>query len=82
VAAGAVVSVNTFARVHDMGSIPFGGATTVFCGDMQQLLPVHRFAKDPAAYCIKMCPWWHQTVTLPLSQNVRAISDPEVCSSC
>lgn len=43
---------------------------------MQQLLPVHRFAKDPAAYCVLMCPWWHRTVQLQLSQNVRAIADP------
>ena len=33
--------------------LPFGGRTVLFAGDMQQLLPVHRFAKDPAAYCFK-----------------------------
>ncbi len=44
---------------------------------MQQLLPVHRFAKDPVAYCVMMCPWWRQTIPLGLSQNVRASTDPQ-----
>ena len=56
---------------------PFGGATIVFCGDMQQLLPVHRFAKDPAAYCVKTCTWFSASVPLMLSHNIRAHTDPE-----
>ena len=56
---------------------PFGGATVVFCGDMQQLLPVHRFAKDPAVYCIKMCSWWSDVVPLQLVYNERARADPQ-----
>jgi hypothetical protein len=56
---------------------PFGGATMVFCGDMQQLLPVHRFAKDPAAYCVKTCTWFTSSVPLKLSDNIRAQTDPE-----
>ena len=38
---------------------------------MQQLLPVHRFARDPAAYCIKTCAWFSSTVPLQLTVNVR-----------
>ena len=44
---------------------------THFTGDMQQLLPVHRFARDPAAYCIKTCAWFSSTVPLQLTVNVR-----------
>jgi hypothetical protein len=40
---------------------------------MQQLLPVHRFARDPAAYCIKTCAWFCSTVPLQLTVNVRYI---------
>lgn len=61
--------------IHDV-RLPFGGRTMVFCGDMQQLLPVHRFARDPAAYCVKTCDWFSDAVALKLSQNVRAASDP------
>ena len=43
---------------------------------MQQLLPVHRFAKDPAAFCVKSCSWWSRTVDLQLTYNVRASTDP------
>jgi hypothetical protein len=35
------------------------------------LLPVHRFARDPAAYCIKTCAWFSSTVPLQLTVNVR-----------
>jgi hypothetical protein len=62
--------------VHER-NVPFGGSTVVFCGDMQQLLPVHRFAKDPAVYCIRMCSWWSDVVPLQLIHNVRASADPE-----
>ena len=55
---------------------PFGGVTMLFAGDMQQLLPVHRFASDPAAYCFKTCAWFCATVKLNLTLNVRAASDP------
>lgn len=55
---------------------PFGGCTMVFCGDMQQLLPVHRFAKDSAAYCVKTCTWYSTVQPLHLTHNVRAITDP------
>jgi hypothetical protein len=44
---------------------------------MQQLLPVHRFASDPAAYCFKTCSWFCATAMLKLTVNVRAASDPE-----
>jgi hypothetical protein len=57
--------------------VPFGGATVVFCGDLQQLLPVHRFAKDPAVYCIKMCSWWRDVVPLQLVVNERARADAD-----
>jgi ATP-dependent DNA helicase PIF1 len=50
---------------------PFGGVTMLFSGDMQQLLPVHRFARDPAAYCFKTCAWYGFTVSLQLALNVR-----------
>jgi hypothetical protein len=50
---------------------PFGGCTFVFVGDMQQLLPIHRFAKDPAAYCFKMCNWFPLTTPLNLTVNIR-----------
>ncbi len=50
---------------------PFGGCTIVFVGDMQQLLPIHRFAKDPAAYCFKMCDWFSLTTALKLTVNIR-----------
>jgi hypothetical protein len=43
----------------------------VFVGDMQQLLPIHRFAKDPAAYCLKMCDWYPLVTILKLIVNVR-----------
>ena len=56
---------------------PFGGATIVLCGDFQQLLPVHRFAKDPALYCAKLCAWWSDVVPLQLVRNERASADPE-----
>jgi hypothetical protein len=55
---------------------PFGGVTMLFAGDMQQLLPVYRFASDPAAYCFKTCAWFCATVKLNLTLNVRAASDP------
>lgn len=55
---------------------PFGGVTMVFSGDMQQLLPVHRFARDPAAYCVKTCTWFDQRTAMALVQNVRAADDP------
>ncbi len=44
---------------------------THFAGDMQQLLPVHRFARDPAAYCLKTCAWYGCTVPLQLILNIR-----------
>jgi len=55
---------------------PFGGVTMVLSGDMQQLLPVHRFARDPAAYCIKACSWFSDRESMALGQNVRAADDP------
>lgn len=61
--------------IHDVDK-PFGGRTMLFAGDMQQLLPVHRFCKDPAAYCFKTCGWYSNTVPLALTVNVRAITDP------
>jgi hypothetical protein len=54
---------------------PFGGCTMVFVGDMQQLLPIHRFAKDPAAYCLKMCDWYPWATILQLTVNVRVDDD-------
>jgi PIF1-like helicase len=54
---------------------PFGGVTMVLAGDMQQLLPVHRFAKDPAAYCVSTCSWFDQHVSLSLARNIRAAED-------
>lgn len=62
--------------IHEVDA-PFGGVTMVLAGDMQQLLPVHRFAKDPAAYCIKMCTWFAQREHLALIHNVRAAEDPD-----
>jgi hypothetical protein len=62
--------------IHEIDA-PFGGVTMVLAGDMQQLLPVHRFAKDPAAYCIKMCTWYAQRAPLSLRHNVRAAEDPD-----
>jgi hypothetical protein len=59
-------------REHDA---PFGGVTMLFAGDMQQLLPVHRFARDPAAYCIKACSWYRSTISLNMKVNVRACND-------
>jgi hypothetical protein len=50
---------------------PFGGCTVVFVGDMQQLLPIHRFAKDAAAYCFKMCDWFPLATSLQLTVNIR-----------
>jgi hypothetical protein len=61
--------------IHETDS-PFGGKTMLLAGDMQQLLPVHRFANDPAAYCFKTCAWFCATVTLKLTINVRAAFDP------
>jgi hypothetical protein len=61
--------------IHGTDS-PFGGKTVLFAGDMQQLLPVHRFAPDPAAYCFKTCAWFCTTVPLNLTVNVRAVADP------
>jgi hypothetical protein len=61
--------------IHDV-QLPFGGRTMVFCGDMQQLLPVHRFSRDPAAYCVKTCDWFNAAVPLQLTLNVRAATDP------
>ena len=62
--------------IHEKDS-PFGGKTVLFAGDMQQLLPVHRFARDPAAYCFKTCGWFCTTVPLHLTVNVRAAADHE-----
>ena len=56
--------------------LPFGGRSVIFCGDMQQLLPVHRFARDPAAYCVNTCSWFPNALPLQLHQNMRAIADP------
>jgi hypothetical protein len=67
----------TLRDVRDHLNKPFGGATVIFCGDMQQLLPVHRFAKDPAVYCMKMCSWWSVAAPLKLVFNERASADPE-----
>ena len=53
---------------------PFGGVTMLFSGDMQQLLPVHRFARDPAAYCFKTCAWYGCNHPLQLTQNVRYLA--------
>lgn len=55
---------------------PFGGVTMLLSGDMQQLLPVHRFCSDPSAYCFKTCEWFCSTLPLLLSVNVRAANDP------
>jgi hypothetical protein len=54
---------------------PFGGVTMLFAGDMQQLLPVHRFSTDPAAYCFKTCSWFGLTQPLKLTVNVRSAHD-------
>jgi len=55
---------------------PFGGVTIIFAGDLRQLLPVHRFARDPSVYCLKMCDWFSMSVPLHLTVNIRAGSDP------
>jgi hypothetical protein len=62
--------------IHETDA-PFGGKTMLLAGDMQQLLPVHRFARDPAAYCFKTCAWFCATLSLKLTVNVRAALDPE-----
>jgi len=72
----AVDAVDRLLRdLHEVDA-PFGGRTILFAGDMQQLLPVHRFAKDPAAYCFKTCAWFPLTKPLSLTVNVRAVADP------
>jgi hypothetical protein len=73
----AIDAVDRLLRDVRSCNVPFGGATVVFCGDFQQLLPVHRFAKDPALYCAKLCAWWCDTVPLQLLRNERASTDPE-----
>jgi hypothetical protein len=38
---------------------------------MFPLTSICRFAKDPAAYCFKMCDWYPRSQQLQLSQNMR-----------
>ena len=52
---------------------PFGGVPMLFVGDFRQLLPVHRFAADPSAYCIKVAYWFSSSTIFELSSNIRAI---------
>jgi hypothetical protein len=67
----ALDAVERLLRDIRQNDAPFGGVTMLFAGDMQQLLPVHRFARDPAAYCFKTCAWYGCTVPLQLTLNVR-----------
>jgi hypothetical protein len=53
----------------------FGGVTMVLAGDMRQLLPIHRFAPDPAVYSLLTCSWFKDTIRLCLNQNMRSSGD-------
>ncbi len=55
----------------------FGGVTMVLSGDMRQLLPVHRFAPDPAAFSLLTCSWFPNISRLSLHQNMRSADDVE-----
>jgi hypothetical protein len=55
----------------------FGGVTMVLSGDMRQLLPVHRFAPDPAAFSLLTCSWFSNTTRLLLQQNMRTADDAD-----
>jgi len=61
--------------IHEI-DLPFGGVTVVLAGDMRQLLPVHRFARDPSLYCVNLCTWFQTAIQLALTDNMRAAEDP------
>jgi hypothetical protein len=44
---------------------------------MRQLLPVQRFAPDPAAFSLLTCSWFANTTNLFLNQNMRSADDVE-----
>ena len=75
----AVDAVDRLLRDVHHQNRPFGGVPILFVGDFRQLLPVHRFASDPSAYCIKSCDWFNSAITLNLRANIRA-TDPEWAS--
>ena len=71
----AVDAVDRLLQDIHQNSVPFGGVPILFVGDFRQLLPVHRFAADPSAYCVKMCMWFSSATIFSLTQNIRAV-DP------
>jgi hypothetical protein len=62
--------------IHENGKT-FGGVTMVFSGDLRQLLPIHRFAPDPAVFSLLTCSWFSHTVRLFLYENMRSAVDTE-----
>jgi hypothetical protein len=54
---------------------PFGGVPFLFVGDFRQLLPVHRFAADPSAYCCRVCDWYTSAQIFCLTSNIRAVDE-------
>jgi PIF1-like helicase/Helitron helicase-like domain at N-terminus len=73
----ALDSVDRLLRdLHNSDKV-FGGVTMVLSGDMRQLLPVQRFAPDPAAFSLLTCSWFANTTNLFLNQNMRSADDVE-----
>jgi hypothetical protein len=73
----ALVSVDRLLRdLHGSDQI-FGGVTMILSGDMRQLLPIHRFAPDPAAFSLLTCSWFSNSTRLFLNQNMRSADDAE-----
>jgi len=73
----ALDSVDRLLRDLHCSDKVFGGVTMVLSGDMRQLLPVHRFAPDPAAFSLLTCSWFSNTTRLFLTQNMRSADDAD-----
>lgn len=57
---------------------PFGGITTVFGGDFQQILPVpHGGWEEVVNTCLKRSPLWSSVVILSLHVNMRLEQNPQ-----
>jgi hypothetical protein len=61
--------------IHEIDK-PFGGVSVLLSGDLRQLLPIHRFAKDPASFCLLTCQWLNVSKALQLTVNMRSANDP------
>lgn len=69
----AIDAVDRLLRDIHHCDVPFGGVPILFVGDFRQLLPVHRFAVDPAAYCCRVCEWYNSAQLFRLNSNIRAV---------